>query len=89
MPSRNLSWINHINCVESKVRSTLNLVCPFKYKLDRYSLRMYLSLIRPLVEYGDVVLDEATQSDLEKLDKLQYDSARLVTGATARINAVV
>ena len=42
---------------------------------------MYKSLIRPLMEYGDVIWDNCTEAEANLLDKIQYESARAVTGA--------
>ena len=54
-----------------------------KFNLDRSSLEtMYLSFIRPLLEYGDVVFDNCTLQDQELLENVQHEAARIVTGAT-------
>ena len=58
-----------------------------KYKLDRRSLEtIYMSFIRPSIEYGDVLWAGTYDSDLCKLDIIQVDAMRIVTGATARSN---
>ena len=55
----------------------------FKFKLDRKSLQtMYFSFIRPLLEYADVIWDNCTQYEVNELQKLQNEAARIVTGAT-------
>ena len=83
--SRDLSWHNHICSIEKKARSVLNRLSQFKYTLDRRSLeRVYMSNIRPIMEYGDVIWAGGNQTDLERLDMIQKDAARVVTGATAR-----
>ena len=40
-----------------------------------------ISLIRPLMEYGDVVGNNCYDCDSALLDSVQYEAARLVTGA--------
>ncbi len=43
---------------------------------------MYLSFIRPLLEYSSVVWDNCTAGDKQKLENIQVEAARIVTGAT-------
>jgi len=47
---------------------------------------MYFVFVRPIIEYADVVWAGAYFTDLVKLDKLQVDAMRLVTGCTKRSN---
>ena len=59
----------------------------FKFELDRKSLEtIYFSFIRPSMEYGDVLFAGTYDSDLCKLDRLQVDAMRIVTGATQKSN---
>lgn len=58
---------------------------PLKFKLDRKSLHiMYTSFIRPSMEYASVVWGGTYKSDMNKLEKIQIDAMRVITGATAR-----
>ena len=51
----------------------------------------YFSLIRPLMEYADVVWDNCTQYKVNDLEKIQNEAAHVVTGATklASINSLL
>ena len=52
------SWNKHIELVTDKAYSRSNILCMLKLRLDRSSLeKLYLSIIRPLLECGDVVWD--------------------------------
>ena len=54
-----------------------------KFKLDRKSLEtIYLTFIRPLLEYRDNIWDNCTEAEKEELDKIQNEAARIATGAT-------
>ena len=54
-----------------------------KTRLDRLSLQIiYFSFIRPILEYGDVVLDNFSQGLKDQLDKVQNEAACIVTGCT-------
>ena len=57
-----------------------------KYELDRRSLEIiYISFIRPILEYGDVVWSNGVTATIRKhknLKKIQIKAARIVTGTT-------
>ena len=55
--------------------------------MDRKSLEtIYLTFIRPLLEYGDIIWDNCTQQKKTELDKIQNEAARTATGATKLIS---
>ena len=85
--SQNLRWICHIDEIVTKASKKLDLMRGLKYKLDRRSLEtVYMSFIRPCLEYGDVLWAGTYDSDLSKIDAIQVEAMRIVTGATARSN---
>ena len=43
---------------------------------------IYISFRRPLLEYGDIIFDNCTAYEKQKLDKIQSEAARIVTSAT-------
>ena len=56
------TWHNHINYIKEKAWHRLNIMRKLKFKLDRKCLEtIYLTFIRPLLEYGDVIFDNCTQ----------------------------
>ena len=58
-----------------------------KFKLDRQSLQtIYISFIRPQLEYADVVWDNCTQYEVNDLEKIQNEAARIVSGATQLVS---
>ena len=83
----NLRWNQHINDISLKARKKLNSMIPLKYKLQRKSLEiMYASFVRPTMEYAQVVWGGTYDSDMVKLERIQVDALRLITGATAQSN---
>jgi hypothetical protein len=49
--------------------------------LDRYSLeKIHISIIRPLMEYAEVIWDHQKQNLINKLENIQLDAAVIVTG---------
>ena len=82
--SEDLTWKVHIQEMVDKANSRLGILRSLKYKLDRLSLeKIYTGLIRPLLEYGDVIWDSPGDA-LDALEKVQLNAARIVIGATAR-----
>ena len=58
-----------------------------KFELDRKSLKTtYIVLIRPLLEYGDIISDNCTQYQKRELDEIQNEAARIATGATKLVS---
>jgi hypothetical protein len=82
--SKDLSWKAHIEQITDKANRRLGILRSLKYKLNRSSLEtIYKSLIRPILEYGDIVWSSPSQN-LDCLESVQLNAARVVTGATAR-----
>ena len=79
-----LSWKTHIDGVVDKATKRLGILRSLKFKVDRLSLeRIYMSFIRPILEYGDIIWDSPMEV-LAPLENVQLNAARIVTGATAR-----
>jgi hypothetical protein len=43
---------------------------------------MYLSYVRPILEYADVIWNNCPNYIKEKLEHINYEAARIITGAT-------
>ena len=77
------TWNTHIDEIISKASKRLNLIRKLKFKVDRKSLeKMYFSFIRPVLEYADVIWDNCPEYMKLKLEQINYEAARIVTGAT-------
>ena len=66
-------------------------MCKLKFLLDIHSLLeiIYISVIRPRLEYADVVWNNCTRYQVNALEKLQLEAARIVTGATKLVSLEV
>ena len=61
----------------------LGMMRAVKFKISRNSLnQLYISFLRPLLEYASVVWDNCTLGEKDSLEKIQHEAARIVTGLT-------
>lgn len=79
--SSDATWGEHINTIYDKAACRLNTLRMLKYDLDRKSLiRFYLSFIRPILEYGNIIWDGCNKQQSDLLESIQLDAARIITG---------
>ena len=77
-----MSWNKHVLEIYEKASKRLNVMKSFKFHLDRSTLRcLYTSLIWPQMEYADIVWDNCTSGNSDLLESVQYDAAKIITGA--------
>jgi hypothetical protein len=57
-----------------------------QYQIDRNILiNIYLSCIRPMLKYGNVIWDNCTQNEANLLESVQVEAGRIITGL--RVNS--
>ena len=78
-----LDFQGHLKNIYSKVNKTIGLLCKLNNTLPRSPLlTIYKSFIRPHLDDGDVIYDQAyTASFHHKIESVQYNSALAITGA--------
>ncbi|MCG8033360.1 MAG: reverse transcriptase family protein, partial [Candidatus Thiodiazotropha taylori] len=85
--SEDCSWHKHIDYIKERAWTRINLMRKFKYDLDRKSLEtIYISFIRPVLEYADVIWDNCSQQEKIDLEKIQNEAARIATGTTKLVS---
>ena len=85
--SNDCTWHEHLDYIKSKAWTQINIMRKLKFKLERCSRQtIYLSFIRPVIEYSDVVWDNCTLYKANELEKIQLQAARIVTGATKLVS---
>lgn len=85
--SNDCSWHEHLEYIKAKAWARINVMRKLKFQLDRRSLEIiYISFIRPLLEYADIVWDNCSQYEADELEKIQNEAARIVTGATKLVS---
>ena len=81
--SYNCSWHEHIDYIKAKAWQRINTIRRLKFDPGRKSLKViHFSFIRPLLEYADIVWNNCIQNESLGLERIQYEAARIVTGAT-------
>ena len=85
--SSDCTWHDHLEYIKSKAWTRINVMRKLKFKLDRRSLQIiYFTFIRSILEYADVVWNNCTQYEINDLEKIQNEAARIVTGATKLVS---
>lgn len=81
------TWSKHIDMIINKSFKRINILRKFKFILDRRTLeKIYLTFIRPILEYADVIWDNTTVHLVNKIESVQIEAARIVTGGTRLVS---
>lgn len=81
-------WTKYIDCLVERTSKQLNILRKLKFKIDRIFLeRIYFTFIRPILEYSCEVWDNCGVVNTERLEKIQLEAARIVTGLTSYASA--
>ena len=87
--SCNGQWHTHIKTIQKGAYKILGIMRKLKYSFSRQTLnQMYVSYVRPLLEYSSIVWDGCTEQDKTALERLQNEAARIVTGLTRSTSIV-
>ena len=78
-----LDFEEHLKNIFSKVNKTIGLLRKLHQILPRSpSLTIYKSFIRPHLDYGDIIYDQAYNASFhQKLDSIQYNAALAISSA--------
>ena len=61
--SNDCTWSSHIDFTKEKAWSRINILRSLKFQLDRQTLEiLYLTFIRPLLEYGNILFDNSARN---------------------------
>ena len=79
--TENLKWSSHIIKITKKANSKIEFLrrnlksCPQDCRKSAY-----ISLVRSVLDYGSIILDPYLSRDIEKLERVQRQAARFITG---------
>ena len=80
-------WHDHIYNVLKSASKVLGIMRSLKFKVSRKSLNtIYVTHLRPIIEYACVVWDGCALYEKELLDKIQHEAARIVSGLTRSVS---
>lgn len=80
-------WHSHINNIITSASKLIGIMRKLKFTVRRKTLnQIYISFLRPILEYGSVVWDNCSQYEKDRLEKIQLEAARIVTGTTRSIS---
>ena len=83
--SADLKWSSHIDYCTKKARMKLGMLYRRSSNLNlKQKISIYMSTIRPILEYGSIIFDNCSMSDKLKLEKCQRPAAIICTGAMRR-----
>ena len=75
------TWKDHIDYLTKKTAKRIGILRSLKYRLSRAALRtIYITHIRSILEYCDVVWDGCGAAQSVLLEGLQRDCLRIITG---------
>lgn len=80
-----LTWHSHINKVTTKAYRVVNMLKRIRHLVPRSTLEgSYRTLVRPILEYGNIVYSNIPIHLSKKLEQVQRAAALLCTGAYRR-----
>ena len=81
--SDNCKWHKRIDNIILSGSKLLGIMRKLKFTVRRKTLnQIYVSFLRPILEYASVVWDNCTFNEKDKLEKIQIEAGRIVTGLT-------
>ena len=78
-----LTFEEHLKVITAKVNKTIGLLQKLQKILPRPALMtMYKAFVRPHLDYGDIIYDEAYNETFhQKLESIQYNAGLALLGA--------
>ena len=77
-----LDFKEHLEIIFKKVSKTIGLLSKFQNLFPRKLLIVYKSFIKPHMDYGDIIYDQASNTSFHrKLESIQYNAALAISGA--------
>ena len=85
--SSNGQWHSHIGNIITSASKVLGIMRKLKFNFSKTALnQIVLSHILPVLEYSCIVWDSCTVQDVNALQKVQNEAARIVTGLTRSVS---
>ena len=83
----NLKWDDNINNMIPKISTKIGILRFLRKIVPIDTLKhLYIAIVQPHFDDGDIVYDSASTTSKTKLQKLQSRAARLMSGSSPRQN---
>ena len=80
--SNDLSWNDHIDDLLNRAGKRIDILSYLKYRIDRFTLEiMYKSYIRPTIEYGDVIMSNMNEQQIQSIESVHKRAGMIISGA--------
>ena len=80
--TQTLSWNEHILKLIDKATKRLFILNKYRFILPRIALeRLYIAMIRPVLEFGDIIYDSSSLFAVRALESIQRQAAIICSGA--------
>ena len=77
-----MSWTDHINHICKRCNKRLDIIQKMRCILSRSCIeKLYKSCIRSLLDYTDIIYDNCSKFDTDKLKHVQHRACIIATGA--------
>jgi hypothetical protein len=74
-------WTEHIDQTTRRANKRLDIIRSFNKSMDRRSMeKLYISYVRPILEYGGTVWCNINKGEQDQLEEIQLNAIRIVTG---------
>ena len=74
-------WNKHVENILQSGLKIVGIMRKLKYDFSRLVLnQIYISYVRPIIEYSSIVWDGCSEQNADLLEKLQHEAARVVLG---------
>ena len=74
-----LKWNNHVDDINACADKRLCQLEALRFKLNRKTLEiLYISYIRPIVEYSDAAFDKISDGDNTRLERIQKRAGKTI-----------
>ena len=84
-----LTWKDHITKICTKASQRITNIKRIRYLIPRVTAdNLYKTLVRPLLEYADVIFDNTSQLMKKKIDQVQREAIVMITCAYHRTQTV-
>lgn len=77
-----LEWKDHVSRIQNRVSKTVISLKRIRWIVPRSTLeKLYKSLVRPVIDYGDVIYGNLSEGLSKRLERVQREAGIVCTGA--------